>query len=779
MLIRLLLLLYGACVAVSAAALTWETETPDTYKAYQMRYGAKMVDDDLSSTNKALRIPHQPGTNGWNVEMSTRELTLRGKNLVTLHVRGEGMLPLSDGLEIIITAHDKTTGIWAAHASFPIYGINLKQDGYTALTFLLDTGMTATTFRSSSLLIKWRVNSPGIEPVLYLDYADIRPQVFTGPFLTDVSPAKVRYAPGEKVSASITIANPTGADAALKVVGEERWGLTGKRLAFTQQLIVKAGETRTATAAWKLGAEEYGREIAVALLAGETVVDSASALFAVTKTPLWLSTSNERDGAGVPPNTLGFFFVAPATIHDSLRGIQYAKKNSPGSENWEYFSWAPGDIADLAPVEDPFPGGEGRFTYRSKTLLQRQNALLTQAGFWPVSYVNGTAWADAGYRLFQQRPEWFLFDATGEVGHYSMLGREIYRRKDDAVFDPESYPRIHFQAVLNHALPEVQDYIARQYIACGRGMGFKGVRMDVRYLEVYPGERDFSGQEVALTYAEADRISAAAVKRVKALVRKELPDFTFGYNYAAPEEVEYMPLTMRERCADGGWMLDELPCTYQAKSSPYHYWTAYVRRMTSWGDQINKWDGIYNPFDFRRGSTPYPVDKIYSTIFRLIAGGRIACYHNSRQPIGNLGNFSTRYSECFFGRQRDWLPEIKDEVDVKTDTPLWWRDMVYWNRATDGSRQLLVNLVNPPKAEEVEENPTSELRPPVRDIMVTCAPLNGKRPKAAWLLAAEPMEPTEQPALRQIPLLMKLQPNNHVTVTVPSVIFYKLVVFQY
>ncbi|OPZ80396.1 MAG: hypothetical protein BWY76_03374 [bacterium ADurb.Bin429] len=118
-------------------------------------------------------------------------------------------------------------------------------------------------------------------------------------------------------------------------------------------------------------------------------------------------------------------------------------------------------------------------------------------------------------------------------------------------------------------------------------------------------------------------------------------------------------------------------------------------------------------------------------------------------------------------------------MDVKTDTPLWWRDMVYWNRATDGSRQLLVNLVNPPKAEEVEENPTSELRPPVRDIMVTCAPLNGKRPKAAWLLAAEPMEPTEQPALRQIPLLMKLQPNNHVTVTVPSVIFYKLVVFQY
>ena len=26
---------------------------------------------------------------------------------------------------------------------------------------------------------------------------------------------------------------------------------------------------------------------------------------------------------------------------------------------FEFFSWSPGDISDLAPTEDPFPGGEG------------------------------------------------------------------------------------------------------------------------------------------------------------------------------------------------------------------------------------------------------------------------------------------------------------------------------------------------------------------------------------------------------------------------------------
>ena len=114
----------------------------------------------------------------------------------------------------------------------------------------------------------------------------------------------------------------------------------------------------------------------------------------------------------------------------------------------------------------------------------------------------------------------------------------LYRRKDDADFDPKTYHHIFFQACLNHSLPAVQEYVARQFIDCGKVMGFAGVRLDVRYLEVYPGERGFDGKEVAATYPEADRISAAAVKRIKALVHKELPDFTFGYNYASPEEVK-------------------------------------------------------------------------------------------------------------------------------------------------------------------------------------------------------------------------------------------------
>lgn len=767
-------------VAISSAAMKWEAES-SLYKPYAQRFGAAMVDDEASSTNKALRIPYQSGVNSFNVEMSTRELTLRGKNLVTLYVRGEGMLPLSDGLEITITAHDKATGQWAYYAAYPIYGINLKPDGYTKLDFLLDTGMTPITYRSSSLLIRWRVTNPDIKPVLYLDYAEIRAQVLDAPFITDVSPEKVRYTPGEKAKATVTVANPTAADVALVLVGEERTGLTGRRKVFTQPVTVKAGATGMATMEWVLGAEEYGHEIAVSLLAGDKVIDTASELFAISKIPLWLSTGNGYDaGGGVYPGDMhSIFYVSPATIGQSAKAVQFWKKVSPGGENWEFFSWAPGDIADLAPRDDVFPGGEGRIAYRSKTLVKAQNALLSAAGFWPVSYVNGTVWAAAGYHFYQQHPDWITYDANGEISHYEMDRWALYGRKDDADFDPEKYPGIFFQAVLNHSLPAVQEYVARQYIACGKEMGFKGVRMDVRYLETHPGECDFSGKPIVADITEADRVSAATIKRVKELVHKELPDFTFGYNYASPEEVSDMPLTTRERCAGGGWMLDELPCTYQEKSSPYHTWSAYARRMTSWGDQINKWGGIYNPFDFRRGDIKFPVDKIYSTLFRLIAGGRFGCYLNSRQPLGDLGRFSTKYSEFFFGHNRSWLPEIKGEVEVKAAAPLWWKDMVYWNRDAAGNRQLIVNLVNPPKVNDVEDDPTSALRDPARNIELICAPTDGKSPKAAWLLTAEPMEPYDAAEMKQLPLAMKPLPGGKVSVTVPSVIFYKMVVFQY
>ncbi len=779
--INVSLLLWAAAFGSVAAAsqVVWSEEAEKSARPSGMRFGTAVAEDAAASDGMTVRIPYDARAKGWNMVYSAPRMEMRGQVLFTFWLRAENLPPLTPGFMLTLVAHDKETGEWAFHRQTRVYGANLQTQGYTPITLTLDVPWTADTY-GPEVILQWDAPPEDVTPVMYLDKTEIAAPVFDAPRILGVSPAKIRYRPLDEVTVVTSLVNPTAAAIEGTLVGEEVRAADTRREVFRENVTLAAGEEKKVTCSYSLGAEEYGREIRVRLLVGGRAVASGRDFFAVSKLPLWVAGGASGDRSfWAGRSGRGSFYVAPASGHDSWRGVQYWKKMR--RFYFEFFSWAPGDISDLAPAEDLFPGGEGCLTFRSRQTIIQQNRMLKSVGMWPVSYVNGTCWAESGYKLFQQHPEWFLYDANGEIGGYEMDGRELYRRKDDADFDPKTYNHIFFQACLNHSLPAVQEYVARQFINCGKVMGFAGVRLDVRYLEVYPGERGFDGKEIAATYPEADRISAASVRRIKALVRKELPDFTFGYNYAAPEEVKDMMETFRERCEGGAWMLDELPCTYQEKSSPYHIWKAYVRRMMSWGDQVNKLGGVYNPYDFNRGSMEYPIDLIYSAIFRIICGGRDygGWYYNSRLPIGDYGAFTTRFSEYLHNTNRDWIAEFKGEVDVKSAAPLWWRDMCFWTRASDGRKFLQVNLVNPPKVAEVMENPRSEINPPVQNITVICSPSEGQKPTAAYLLMSEPFELTGLNEVQVVKLDLVDAGDGRMAVTVPSVLFWKMVVFQF
>jgi hypothetical protein len=778
--ISVTLLLWTAALASAASpTVVWSEEAEKVAAPSGMRLGTAVADDALASGGKAVRIPYQAGANGWSMVFSSPRREMRGQVLFRFWLRAENLPPLTPGFVVTLVAHDKQTGQWSHHRQTRVYGVNLEVNGYTPVTLALDVPWTAETY-GPEVILQWDVPPQGVAPVMYLDKAEICVPVFDAPRVLDVAPTKVRYQPGEQVTVLASLVNPTPAAIEGTLVAEEFRAAETRREVFQEHVRLAAGEQKLITCAYTLGPEEYGREIRVRLLVGGQEIARGRDFFAVSRLPLWVAGGSSGDRSYWVGNTgAGSFYVGPASAQDSWRGVLYWKRMR--RIYFEFFSWAPGDMSDLSPAEDLFPGGEGRLTYRSRETVIQQNRMLKSVGIWPVSYVNGTCWADSGCKLFQQHPDWFLYDANGEVANYEMDGRERYRRKDDADFDPKTYDHIFFQGCLNHSRPDVQEYVARQFINCGRQMGFSGVRLDVRYLEVYPGERDFEGREIAATYPEADRISAAAVKRIKALVRQELPDFTFGYNYAAPEEVKDMMATFQERCEGGAWMLDELPCTYQEKSSPYHVWKTYVRRMMSWGDQVNNFGGVYNPYDFNRGSLECPIDLIYSAIFRIICGGRDygGWYYNSRQPIGDLGAMTTRFSEYLHNANRDWIPERAGEVDVNAAAPVWWQDLCFRTRTSDGRKCLQVHLINPPKVAEVLENPRSEINPPVRDITVTCSPSGGQKPTAAYLLMSEPFEFADLNEVRVLKLDLRDVGHGQVAVTVPSVLFWKMVVFEW
>ena len=125
------------------------------------------------------------------------------------------------------------------------------------------------------------------------------------------------------------------------------------------------------------------------------------------------------------------------------------------------------------------------------------------------------------------------------------------------------------------------------------------------------------------------------------------------------------------------------------------------------------------------------------------------------------------------------IADLKGKVEVTSAAPLWWRDMCFWTRSSDGRQCLQVNLVNPPKAAEVMENPRSEITPPVRDITVTCAPSNREKPTAAHLITSEPIELTGLNEIQVVKLDLRDAGDGKVAVAVASVLFWKMVVFEW
>jgi hypothetical protein len=616
-----------------------------------MHFGAAVVDDPTASGGKALCIPYQAGSNGWSAVFSAPRMEMRGQVLFTFWLRAENLPPLTPGLALTLVAHDNTTGQWAHHRETRVYGVNLQSQGYTPITLALDMPWSSDSY-GPEVILQWDAPPKGVAPVMYLDKAEL-------PFQCSIPRARSRrenpvQARGARDGAHF-LGQSHHAPVEATLVGEasRRRDAPG---VFARASVLPGREATDLL--HLLGPEEYGREIRVRLLAGDQEVACARDFFAVSKLPLWVAggTSGDRSYRA-ENNGAGSFYVGPASGQDSWRGVHYWKKMR--RVYFEFFSWAPGDISDLSPTDDLFPGGEGRLTYRSRQTILLQNRMFQSVGIWPVSYVNGTCWAESGYKLFQQHPEWFLYDSNGEIGGYEMDGREMYRRKDDANFDPQTtYNHIFFQACLNHSLPAVQEYVARQFINCGKMMGFSGVRLDVRYLEVYPGERGSTVRKWPPPIRRGPH-RAAAVKRIKALVQ----------GTARLRSATTTPLPKRSRTcrrpstsgAWGAWMLDELPARTR-KKPPYHL--EYVRRMCPGAIRSTSWAASTTPMISIAGAWSTPsISSTRPFSASSAADGITVAGITTRAAGRRQRRFTTRFSE--YCRPRiDWIAELKGEVDV-------------------------------------------------------------------------------------------------------------------
>jgi hypothetical protein len=447
---------------------------------------------------------------------------------------------------------------------------------------------------------------------------------------------------------------------------------------------------------------------------------------------------------------------------------------------YEFFSWAYCDLASFLPPGDPYLGNSGAW-WLSVREYKDQIKLMNDAGIHTVSYILGHAVGNAGYQLLHRHPDWFVYDKRGEIGSYDMSTQNHLQRRREFGFKQHKHRSM--LATFDATHPKARRWIADQIITLGKEMGFRGARWDVWFMWTSPDYYRIDGTRQVADHKVADKTTAESIRAIKSMVNRKLPDFTWGYNFASPEENKEKPLTLAEMCRGRGWLLDELSIVYWQKTSPFHTWDVYSKRMVEWGDHIRQLDGIYNPWPFHRGHDPRTksADWLYLSCFHLLAGGRHytgGFYKNKSALAGDMSLMAFRYSNLFSGWDLRLQPQDQDRISVEAPDTVWWRGYVFTNKSLTGRSQDIVHLVNSPLVMEAEANPVSRVRPSAGVIQVRCRGRDGKMPRKAWLVCSESLTPSVEPKVQALPLTLKTE-GGQVAVTVPSLLYFKSVVFEY
>lgn len=748
-----------------------------SYKVGQFYEHLNVVEDAAAPKGQSLMANHNSGSWMPGIAHTRKTIRLAGPVKVTALLRGEGLTGIAEQVRFVVALRNETTQR-TYEAKTLIQDVRVKKEGFAPISVHAQLPSKSAEY-NFYVRFHWLGKEPAKAPTVWLAGVDVFAAGDKQAFIGDVEPSKNAYRLGEKIGCAVTVSNPTAAIFEGSVRATELFDLSGIRAAGAERFKLGAGEMRVIQLEWTAKAPEAGRELQIALLDGEgKELDTFQDYYGIARDPSFLATvpsSTADSGQGF---THGYLYVGPASRSQVNRAIQDIKRTR--QQRYEFFSWSYNELGQFIPPkgEDPFLGNEGVW-WQSFKKLKYQFARVKELGIPPITYVNGHVWGPAGYDLFLIHPEWFLYTKDGElVGNsYDMEWRDRYLRRDSFTFTQKKNP--FFYGTLNPTLPETRQHIANQFIRLGEELGFEGARWDVWSMEIKSGMYDIFGKPIVSTLEEADRLSAESLVAVKKLVASKVKDFTWGYNYASPEENEKTPKVFEEKCRNGGWLLDEIVISYSSKSSPYHYWDAYRDRMVQWGNRVRELGGIYNPFALHRGGGKYPVDRLYEGVFRLLGSGRSSdIFASDAARVGQLGLMAFRFSNIFLGWQLRLLPASQRVIHVSAPDSLWWKDLIFSNVSLEGRQQVILHLVNSPVSRELEENPESQVRPPLNDLVVTCGKLKGKLPSRVWLVTAEPLRPDGEPAIQAVELKQEVK-EDWSEVTIPSVLYWKTVVFEF
>ncbi|HEY3397870.1 MAG TPA: hypothetical protein VGM19_09470 [Armatimonadota bacterium] len=554
-------------------------------------------------------------------------------------------------------------------------------------------------------------------------------------FLVSVQPGKVMYTPGEDAVAQVQVRN-LGPATTRKLRAVEIRDLGTVRPLGEQTVTLKPTDSQVVEFKWKLGPEEYGREIRVEMLdpTGK-VVDRVGEYFHVADN-VWKVAMRSPSGPHMTnPSSIYCDIKTPEAWANYIgKQMPNAIRASYGNFT-EWFAWAPDDVFFMTPTAENWISGQGCYQHTRSRIMDLM-ALYKREGIWPITYAKSSASGPPCFEFMRKHPEWSL-------GRYQTgFDQQFVRDWDKQIPGQEKtifYTWI--SLVMDITQPGIVDAGINEILNSAEMFGWRGARYDDHY--TYWGK-------------PYDPLSTRNMQRIFDLGKQKIPGFVWGFNYIAswttcvwpsppladapwkqtlrdpalpadpsPPRFEKVPEVYPElkvACENGAYIMNE-----QAREGSGGNYSTYARLLTNEARLVRSYGGHYGPIPF----DPAPnsaFNSIYPDLLR--AASRAHTYGNSRGGRDFL-QFLTRYSDLIYGTSLTPITDPEAVLTVDAQPGLWWHMFAYTQKEA-GHNRVIVHLLSAPEQDKIPDNKSGVVR------KITGASVTYKGPGAvasAWELS--------------------------------------------
>jgi len=540
-------------------------------------------------------------------------------------------------------------------------------------------------------------------------------------YIRKVWPKKLAYKQNDVVSIDIGVKNFTDENKEEKLVCKIIKELDTEETILTEPLKLAPREEKLINVKWNAGKEEYGFEARAILVDKDgKITDEKGEYFGVGN-PYKIGQSSGYGAAGTRNKKYIKEKLIPGCRRDYVPTLELG-------------GWSWGGGVRMVPDADIYVGGFGGYHHSVSNIMMLISECHKQ-GITVLGYGWVAPGGPPGFEFVREHPEWAAYDSKGRFS--AQFNVNILEQRAVSVDYPAGGQDCVNLDVYN---PDVICHMADDLVKAIKFFGFDGIRWDGHpIIWIFTGaildsiiggsyyRYDGKSEPLISKKEDIDKISLRNMKIIKEAVKKEFPDFIWGYNWCYKHQDILYPEVYSETwkyCAKNALIWDELTNTRENKKLE---WNKFMLRIVDGVDYVREAGGYYLGGAFLGGT------GIYNRHLKSIV---FACNSRSWGP-GEYNDFAFRYSSLLYDNNLKRIKEGVDEmVQVEGKSPLWWKEFVYRKPSGKNKEYLIIHLVNPPLKPEM--NYEEKEAPPVQEnISVTIKLPEGRKLAKAFLLTPD------------------------------------------